>query len=118
MTTPANVEIDWQEICRRAGSYPIEAFHFVRDGLSYTVQCNEKHHAHLSECERHVSGQELCEAIRLYALDQFGYMAKCVLNNWGVHSTSDFGAIVFNMIEIGQMRKTEHDRREDFDDVP
>ena len=67
--------------------------------------------------ERHVSGQELCEAIRLYALDQFGYMAKCVLNSWGVHSTSDFGAIVFNMIEIGQMRKTEQDRQEDFDDV-
>ena len=67
--------------------------------------------------EHHVSGQELCEAIRLYALDQFGYMAKCVLNNWGIHSTSDFGTIVFNMIEIGQMRKTDQDRREDFDDV-
>ena len=67
--------------------------------------------------ERHVTGQELCESIRLYALDQFGYMAKCVLNSWGVRSTSDFGTIVFNMIEIGQMRKTENDRREDFDDV-
>ena len=69
------------------------------------------------EPERHVTGQELCESIRLYALDQFGYMAKCVLNSWGVRSTSDFGTIVFNMIEIGQMRKTDNDRREDFDDV-
>ena len=67
--------------------------------------------------ERHLTGQELCEAIRVYALDQFGYMAKCVLNHWGVERTRDFGEIVYNLIEIGQMRKTPEDRREDFDQV-
>ncbi len=70
-----------------------------------------------SSPERHLTGQQLCEAIRLYALDQYGYMAKCVLNSWGVHNTGDFGEIVFNLIRIGQMRKTKEDRREDFDDV-
>ncbi len=69
------------------------------------------------EVERHVSGRDLCEAIRQYALRQFGYMAKPVLNSWGVHTTGDFGEIVFNLIRIGQMRKTAEDRREDFDDV-
>ncbi len=64
-----------------------------------------------------MSGQELCEAIRRYALEQYGYLAKNVLNSWGVHSTSDFGNIVFNLIEIKQMKKTSNDRREDFDDV-
>ena len=44
-------------------------------------------------------------------------MAKCVLNSWGVTKTGDFGEIVFNLIGIGQMRKTADDRREDFDDV-
>ncbi len=67
--------------------------------------------------ERHLTGQELCEAIRRYALDQFGMMAKCVLNGWGVTSTGDFGNIVFNLIEVGQMKKTKQDRREDFDGV-
>ena len=67
--------------------------------------------------ERHVSGQELCEAIRRYALDQYGYMAKTVLNRWGIHGTSDFGEIVFNLIRIGQMRKTPADTRVDFDNV-
>lgn len=67
--------------------------------------------------ERHLTGQQLCEAIRLYALEQYGYMAKCVLNSWGVHNTGDFGEIVFNLIEIKQMKKTRQDRREDFDDV-
>jgi uncharacterized repeat protein (TIGR04138 family) len=67
--------------------------------------------------ERHITGQQLCEAIRLYALEQYGYMAKCVLRSWGIQRTGDFGEIVFNLISKGQMRKTPADRREDFDDV-
>lgn len=66
---------------------------------------------------RHITGQELCEAIRQYALRQYGYMAKTVLNSWGVYTTRDFGEIVFNLIRIGQMRKTPQDRIEDFDNV-
>ena len=66
---------------------------------------------------KHLTGQELCEAIRLFAQEQFGLMAKCVLNSWGVHSTSDFGEIVYNLIKAGEMRKTPNDEREDFDDV-
>ena len=66
---------------------------------------------------RHLTGQELCEAIRRFALEQYGFMAKCVLNQWGVYQTGDFGEIVFNLIAIEEMRKTPEDRREDFDDV-
>jgi len=69
------------------------------------------------EPERHVSGQELCEAMRVFAHEEYGYLAKCVLNEWGIESTGDFGEIVFNLIGIEQMRKTPHDRREDFEDV-
>jgi uncharacterized repeat protein (TIGR04138 family) len=69
------------------------------------------------KAERHVSGQELCEAARQYALQQYGFMATTVLGSWGVHHTSDFGEIVFGMIEIGQMRKTRRDKREDFHGV-
>jgi uncharacterized repeat protein (TIGR04138 family) len=67
--------------------------------------------------ERHVTGQELCEAIRRYALEQYGYMAKTVLNSWGLRKTGDFGEIVFNLIRVGQMRKTPADTRVDFDDL-
>ena len=67
--------------------------------------------------ERHVTGQELCEAIRQYALHLYGYMAKTVLNSWGLHTTGDFGEIVFNLIRAKQMRKTPQDTRADFDDV-
>ena len=116
--------------------YKIDAYAFVFEALNYA-------HTHLGmgaeraaeaeeeeveeegeleedspkEAERHLTGQQLCEAIRQYALEQYGYMAQCVLNSWGVKSTGDFGEIVFNLIGIGQMRKTPDDRREDFDDV-
>lgn len=69
------------------------------------------------EEERHITGQQLCEAIRQYAVQQYGMLARNVLNEWGVHNTSDFGEIVFNLIDIGQMKKTATDRREDFDNV-
>lgn len=69
------------------------------------------------DASRHLSGQQLCEAIREYAHQEFGYLAQEVLRHWGVTTTGDFGEIVFNLIEIKEMRKTPEDRREDFDDV-
>jgi len=67
--------------------------------------------------EHHITGQQLCEAIRVYALEQYGYLAKTVLNSWGIYKTGDFGEIVYNLIRIEQMKKTASDRRSDFDDV-
>lgn len=80
------------------------------------AQLGEQAREH-AKTERHLTGQDLCQAIRQYALDQYGMMAKVVLNNWGVSSTSDIGEIVYNLIDIGLMRKSEEDRRADFDDV-
>lgn len=102
--------------------YPVEAYEFVRDALAYAHDV-----MHLGqpsppnegkgEVERHLTGQELCEAARRHALEQYGLMAKLVLNNWGIHSTSDVGEIVYNLIHVDLMRKSSSDRREDFDDV-
>ncbi len=104
------------EILREDQRYPIEAYQFVREGLVYA---HEVMRLGDSDCpsERHITGQQLCEALRRYALDQFGFMAKTVLNNWGIYSTSDFGEIVYNLIRIKHMRKSDDDQREDFDDV-
>lgn len=104
--------------------YDLEAYLFVFESLRHAQETMEMGTEYpgsdlheREEPERHVTGQQLCEAMRDYAHQQYGYLAKCVLNSWGVRSTSDFGEIVFNLIKIEQMRKTEHDRREDFDDV-
>lgn len=107
--------------------YKLDAYAFVFEGLTYAQNVlemgSESPSEPLSEdeenppMERHVTGQQLCEALRQLALQQYGYMAKTVLNSWGICRTGDFGEIVFNLIDIGQMRKTPHDCREDFEDV-
>jgi uncharacterized repeat protein (TIGR04138 family) len=50
-------------------------------------------------------------------LEQYGPLAITVLNTWGVRRCSDFGDIVFNLIEYNVFSKTENDRREDFADI-
>ena len=104
--------------------YKLGAYQFIREALQYA-------HEHLDLPDvalapdlqtgapqpKHVTGQQLCIACRAYALDQFGYLANMVLASWGIKSTSDFGELVYNLIRIKQMRKSESDRREDFDDL-
>lgn len=111
--------------------YKIEAYEFVREALTYAQdvlemgkteesEASERRKGKLAEeaePDRHLSGQQLCEAIRVFALEQFGLMAKTVLNSWGLRTTGDFGEVVFNMISIGLMKKSRSDRREDFDGV-
>ena len=113
--------------------YPLEAYIFVFEALNYAqnmlgmgtpcasepsaVKGEEGEEGEEDIGQRHVTGQELCEAVRRFALEQYGYMAKTVLANWGIHATADVGELVFNLIGIGRMRKTPHDRREDFNDV-
>lgn len=110
------------DLLRRDRRYHRDAYFFVFDALRYAQEQLGMGGASPvddpeSEEERHVTGQQLCEAIRRYATEQYGLLAKSVLKEWGVHSTNDFGEIVFNLIEIGQMKKTASDRREDFDRV-
>ena len=104
------------ELLQQDVRYHIEAYQFVREALAY-AQETLKMPAQGAEGEHHITGQQLCEAIRQYAVEQYGYMALTVLNNWGVHRTGDFGEIVYNLIRIKHMKKSESDRREDFDDV-
>ena len=107
-------------LVREDPRYRAEAYYFVFESLGYAQRVlgmgTGKRSRSRDEADRHLTGQQLCEAIRQYALDQFGYMAKCVLNSWGVRTTGDFGEIVFNLIRVEQMRKTPQDKREDFDD--
>jgi len=109
------------ELLRQDQRYHLEAYQFVRESLAYAQEVLQLPISDTAkdegEGEHHISGQQLCEAIRQYSLNQFGYMAKTVLNAWGVFSTSDFGEIVYNLIRIKHMKKSSRDRREDFNEV-
>ncbi len=91
--------------------YDEGAYHFLREALDVTSKLFEKP---AKGPGRHVTGPELLEGIRQYALREFGPMARRVLATWGVSRTEDFGEIVFNLVELGVLGHTENDRREDF----
>lgn len=104
-------------ICKEDPRFDRKAYEFVRAGLDHTVKELRKKDAARAERSRHVSGAELLEGLRAYALDQYGPLAKTVLDAWGVRRCRDFGEIVFNLIEYNVFSKTDNDRREDFSDI-
>jgi uncharacterized repeat protein (TIGR04138 family) len=88
-----------------------DAYGFMREALDFTQKIIGKEN---QGKVRHVTGQELLDGIRQYSLQQFGPMAITVLEEWGIRNCKDFGDIVFNMVEIGLLAKTERDSRKDF----
>lgn len=100
-----------EPLLARDPRYQRAAYHFVREALDHAQRLlSEKGH----KIPRHVSGAELLDGIRDLALKQFGPMACCVLEEWGITRCEDFGELVFNMIEHQILKKTEQDSREDF----
>ncbi len=104
-------------ICKEDDRFDRKAYDFVRVGLDHTVKELRKKDSSRAEKSRHVTGPELLDGLRIYALDQFGPLTKTVLEAWGVRRCRDFGEIVFNLIEYNVFSKTESDRREDFSDI-
>ncbi|MDR3199329.1 MAG: hypothetical protein LBU34_15785 [Planctomycetaceae bacterium] len=127
------------ELLKRDRRYKAEAYAFVYEALSYAqnvsgagkremhepipeeslagIKSSGQNEATETDCGNHVTGQELCRAAREYAITQYGFLAKTVLNSLGIRKTDDIGNIVYNLISIGQMRKTPQDSRDDFSNV-
>lgn len=99
------------EICKKDPRYHPDAYFFLVEALDVTVKDIRKNQP---DHGRHVSGKELLDGIKEYALDEFGPLTFTVFAEWGIHTTLDFGEIVFNLVEAGRLGKTENDSREDF----
>ena len=89
--------------------YKLEAYVFVINALDYTMSKLMR--------KGHVTGPELLDGIRRLAKREFGPMARSVFENWGITRTSDFGEIVFTLVDAGLLGKTDQDSLSDFDDV-
>ena len=94
--------------------YARDAYVFLRDALDYTTKQQKKIKG---TTVRHVSGPELLEGVRQYALKEFGPMVMTVFGYWGVHASEDIGNMVFNLIGAGIFGKTDEDSLEDFKNV-
>lgn len=90
--------------------YHRDAYYFLREALDHTVKLRKRQ---LGE-SGHVNGAQLCEGLRQLAIKQFGPMVPTVFEYWGLQRTDDFGAMVWNLIELGVFGKTDTDSLDDF----
>ena len=88
-----------------------DAYLFMREALDFTQKIVGREN---QGKVRHVTGQELLDGLRQDALQQFGPMTATVFEDWGIRNCQNFGEIVFNMVEIGLLAKTDTDTRDDF----
>src|SRR5947208_16403628 len=99
---------------RRDPAYAYEADEFRFAALAHTQKLLGRaadEPAEEPDASHHVSGPELLEGVRDLALREFGLMARTVFRMWGINNTSDFGEIVFNLVEANLMSKTDRDAR-------
>ncbi len=104
-----------EQIVAQDPRYDRQAYYFLREALDHT-------HKRLGRPPRegeirHVTGQQLLEGLRDYALTLFGPMTLTVFHEWGIRRPEDFGEIVFIMVDHHLLAKTEQDSREDFKGV-
>jgi uncharacterized repeat protein (TIGR04138 family) len=104
-----------QELCRRNPRYPFEAYEFLFAALGFVQHRLQE--AGKAAAPGHVTGQQLAEGCRDLAMQEFGMMARTVLRLWNIHTTDDFGEMIYNLIEVGLMGKNDTDRKEDFHNV-
>ena len=95
-----------EEICEKDPRYKPDSYEFVMQALHFTQRKLKK--------TGHISGKELSEGVRDFAVELYGPMAKTVLGHWSIGKTEDIGNIVFNMISAGLLSKTEGDSLDDF----
>ena len=99
-----------EKIITRDSRFREEAYEFISDAVLYTTQTIEEG----EESKRHITGQELLEGIKDFAISQFGPMAKNVLESWGVCDSLSIGHIVFNMVDHQLLGSTKDDSIDDF----
>jgi uncharacterized repeat protein (TIGR04138 family) len=109
-------QVNWEAIRQRGELFPAEALDFVRDGLAHTVEILERRppSSKPDDRSRHVTGRELCEGLRDMAVQRYGMLARTVLRKWGILRTEDFGAIVYTLIDRGELRSSEDDSLDHF----
>ncbi len=107
------------ELCRSSPRYAYEAYEFVCDAVTFTMKRHDRIEAEPGACkgDQHVSGAELLRGVCDLAIREFGMMASMVFTRWGVLTTDDIGTMVFNLIQVELLSKSDRDAPEDFHDL-
>ena len=113
--TPSTMaDLSFDEAVRRSiklnPQYLPGGYDFVREALQVAVNKYRD-----GDEMRHVTGQELLDGFREYALKEYGPMAMTILDQWGIREGLDVGKIVYLLIEVGYFGKSDGDSLQDFD---
>lgn len=106
----------WDAVDRIRDSDPRfrrEAYGFVLMALGLAVESLPPERRE-DPARRHLSGHELLQAVVELARREFGPLAPTVFAEWGLHTSSDVGELVFQLVEAQQLSARPEDRREDF----
>lgn len=95
-----------ENLAAERGVFRPDAYFFVLEAIEVAMASQE--------VRGHISGEYLLDWIRKMGQERFGVMAGEVFNAWGVHSTLDFGRIVFHLVEDGLLKKQQGDTLIDF----
>jgi uncharacterized repeat protein (TIGR04138 family) len=109
--------MDLMEVARRDQRFAYEAYEFIFAALEHTQKMLGRvppDGARDEPIRQHVQGVELVRGACDLAKREYGRMARIVFSMWGIHSTDDIGAVVFNLIDASLLTKTESDSRDDF----
>ena len=110
MSTETHEKI--RELVRDDPRYRAEAYLFTLEALNFTLEEMKK-----AGHEGHIDGKQLLHGMRNYGCRLFGYIGRAVFNEWGITETSDFGEIVFRLVDAQLLSKQDTDSKADFDGV-
>jgi len=102
-------------ILREDTRYDARAYFFIREALDYTLKRIKAEKG--GKGHRHISGAELSEGVRDFALEQYGPMAATLFRLWGIEGTRDFGQIVYTLVEYNVFGTQKGDSIDDFNEV-
>jgi len=97
-----------RKIVGRDPRFSPNAYYFIFEALEFTLS--------RLNTRRHVSGRELLDGTKLYAIEVFGFLARTVFYEWGITSTEDIGSLVFNLVNADLLMKNDADSMADFRD--
>ncbi len=101
-------------LLHRDTRYPREAYRIVTEAIQELLRRQEEKVRNKKATSRSINSKELAEGLREIFLEQYGPFAYTILDTLNIHTTEDFGALVFNLIEVNVFGKSEGDAPEDF----
>jgi len=99
-----------RQIVKDDPRYVMEAYEFVSKAVVFTMLSLSRD----KSPNHHVSGQELLDGFRRYAIQEFGPMAGEIMKSWGFSNSTDVGNVVFNLVNRKLLGKTDNDSLSDF----